>query len=367
MDGKDGCCTAGWKIKIGPSGRTCSGHLAHLRFSFNTAWCGLVCLRHQNTSFLSAKTKETRTYHDGTGCKGVPRKLCRRPLTLPVSCPAVELRADHLCLDLSAPWDPPPGKAEIKEQEKDKGESPRNVSCGRNRSHFPLTFRPVVCGALELGGRSPKEQESYFQPWSHLDRSPGLASWKPQGCHALQLLVKKSISVWDKSVADFGREVLILRAKTKIFKFLYKQFLYKWHSRYRRDANQLKAEYHHTTPGESWLRINSGLNDGEKSTCTILKVFQLYSFCEQHVNSGILQFYLSSPTGFILMLGCLNLPLFRSQWEEALIRSAQKQTFWNQTTHLQKYWCFQKFFEYQNNFKLLRNVFLSGPPSELLI
>ena len=52
---KDGCCTSVWKIKIVPSGRTCSGHLAHLRFSFNTAWCGLVCLRHQNTEFLSTK------------------------------------------------------------------------------------------------------------------------------------------------------------------------------------------------------------------------------------------------------------------------------------------------------------------------
>ena len=62
-----------------------------------------------------------------------------------------------------------------KEHENDKGESPRNVSCGRNKSHCPLTFRPVVCGALEPGGRSPKEQESYFQPCFYLGRRGGLA------------------------------------------------------------------------------------------------------------------------------------------------------------------------------------------------
>ena len=59
-----------------------------------------------------------------------------------------------------------------------------------------------------------------------------------------------------------------------------------------------------TTPGESRLRLNSGLNVGEKSTCKILKVIQ-HSFCKQYVpfkfNSGNMQFYL--PNRFYTNVG----------------------------------------------------------------
>ena len=44
------------------------------------------------------------------------------------------------------------------------------------------------------------------------------------------------------------------------------------------------------------MRLNSGSNVGEKSTCKILKVMQLHSFFKQYVpfnfNSGNMQFYL---------------------------------------------------------------------------
>ena len=100
------------------------------------------------------------------------------------------------------------------------------------------------------------------------------------------------------------------------------------------------------TPGESWLRLNSsGLKVGERSTCKILKVIQVFVNNMSLSTSTQVTRNSTCPTGFILMLGCLNLPLFHSQWEEALIWSAQMQTFWNRSTHLHKYWWYKNFFK----------------------